>query len=1011
MGRGVGLRGARARAMSSSPSQCPLCQAEQYEDQEKLEKGVRDLGELMERVRVASDASKKAAWELVRGSCGRAAGRRDDEDSDIHMEWFIGGNGGEGGEGAAILLEILGVAEGNVDGHESDGSASNNNKKRNVKESEKGARRFGSGLRKLSTTSTSNAALQTNARICELEELVLAAAAVDVTKTLFCRNGNRGTHLGAWLCALRVSSASQSVVDAARLLKLITQLRSMEFIAHDENEVDSATLSFISALDAMAPNFTLEEGHVVASLIDALEELARVELRRLADITQSPRKRLGISIALVSACQRLRRAVPCTAQAHNGNTVSMYGFLSDAAKARFGALEAVNTQKTPATTTKGGAAAADGEPKVASLEEIIGTSHTEEERRWHSLRDTVDRLARLVDAELEEEHAIGDEENRKIIDAVGLRPLSIAAGTWAGLIQDRLSQATGVGVRPSSRDDMSKCRPTVAYDTIFLVYKKLIALEHSLTCLIEDDRALGDSDSDGDSDNDDASAPSSGPSHVLMLEKFFSPSLISWADETKKLLEKVVTKIVAESEATMGKTSSERPRGASVVDNVVSVYTSLFDTVDVMSFALRVSATAVRVVEEVSVACVHHHAVLSTSVVTQINHAQQEYITSATVGITPMRKKSVNILRKVIAKTQGLVGSAPDTQRRRYAAQCAVLLAEMVFHKQKSRELLDAIRSHATTRTSTDNRNAEQLLVRESLGARFRELFSELDSLYGDVLNSFCTSILIINKNGPACVGAGGNRSSTSNSGDSGGGANGNGNGGGFVKSIMNNELESVKGVERKLYKAIKAIRPPPNEQQQGFGSLRRSQQSVDDAVEQGADCLRLVVSRLNAAFATMPATNADTDADMATTRKALKQAGIATTRAVLGLVLSRLATAIGDAATTTASTAHSVEDEPEGEDGVEHDEEARRTSGPFRMGRRWSSTSSSGTESNGSGSISGVGSGTNARKLEVATSTLNELEKLVHAFAESISIHDLHTPPEVEAVRLALKAAATPTA
>ena len=993
-------------AMALAWCRCVVCKLRQ-EDGDELAGAVYELEETMERVHAASEESKRAAMELVQAKCDDGG-----RESDVDVAWFrISTHDADGGGGAAALAEALELS---MDGTNRGGAL----KGREENGEKPTTRRFGvstsrGGTRKSSASSISS---KTNVRICELEDLIFAAATIDVATGLFCNTAQRETHLGAWLSALRVCNTSQSLVAATRLLTLISRLRTAMTTrcdtCHDENEVNAATSQFVETLISMAARLTLEESYVACALIEALEEHARVELRRLADGAESRRTRPGIAIALVHMCQQYRRVAPVKAQTKSDTSVvSVYSFLADAAKARFEALEDNSTDGAATTNTECGADEADGGPKVASLEDIVGGMHPDE-RRWRSLRGTIDRLSMLIDAEMDDEHAVADDENAKIIDAVGLRPLSIAAGVWVGMIQSRLREATG-NMSRSSNGNAIPHKQAATYDTIFAVYGKLIGLERTLANLIEDDRALGDSDSDNDSDEDDDNENTSGANggheraaaDVLMLESHFSHSLESWAVETKSLLENVVTKIVDRDSCSA---NSTRFKNISVVDDVVSVYTSLFDIVDVMGFALRVSSTARRVVEEVTVGAILHHAELSTSAVTQLNGAQQEYVTSATVGITPMRKKSVNILRKVIAKTQGIGSASSNSQQIwwRYAAQCAVKLAEMVFHRHKSRELLDAICARASDASPlfchTGAQNGTDGAT--PLGAGFRNLFDELNSLYDDVLNSFTTSILVVNKNGTgAPVGNSGDTNSGGTIGSTGA------NGSGLVKNIMNNEVESVKGVERKMYKAIKAIRPQPlNESHQGFGGARRSQQSVDDALEQCAECLRIVAARLKAVFSTPPSssssssTNANEDADMTTTQKAMKQSGVAITRDVLEQILARLATALGDAA--LATTTASVDEETD--DKTDHEEELKRAQGHFRM-RRWSSTSSA---SSGSGGSVGGGAGcspVNARKIEVATSTLDQLEKVVYLFAESLSIYDLQTPTEMDSVRIALRTAA----
>lgn len=977
---------------------CPLCLRVKVKDgdsdeEEQLQaiidagkrRAVTRVEEMLERVYKASAQSRRAACERVRMACKRAedAGR---------VAWIVTSDGSRrgssgGGEVSAVLASALGLDDAGNVGREAADIEKNSRSRFARRASAQSRRNEGEGDRGVDASS----AIAHDMRVCELEELIVAAAVKDTTRHLFClRDGRDESHLRAWIAALEATSALQSLVSVAQFLTLVVQLRAAGFrVVRDDHAADEATCTFAETLLAMTERLTADERHFAFAFFDVLEELARRELRQLACVESATggdggRKtnRVGIALKRIVACERFRRSASGSSSSESAAGVSkmpeiagvaMYTILADAARARFEALENQNARVECGTFDNSGRctrSGADGEPReeeeegedgrarITSLEDVVGPQPCEQ--RWRSLRATAELLSRLIDAEVEEERGTLEHDKARIIDIVGMRPLSIAAGTWADIIQERLRDARGGSDTPS----------TSSYNVVFSVYKVLIGLERQLATLIEDDRALGDSGSDGDSDSGDETHVCVDTANVLMLEKHFAQILVSWGHETKGILSKVVARVLTED---------EHGRRAGIVDGVVSVYTSLFDTVDLMGCFLRVSATAACVMEDVVTTCILEHARRSTTDVTQLNEAQQQYVTSATVGLTPMRKKSATILRRVIAKAQAGGGSTPTSDfRSRHEAICAIKLAEVVFHRRKSGELLEAIRTHAAHGA---RRGAQASSGGKSFGALFAELFAELDSLYRDVLHAYTTSLLIVSKNGT-----------------SDGVGNTDAAGNGFVKSIMKNEVENMKGIERKIYKAIKAVRAPT---EPGFSNIRRNQQqSVDEAVDQCAECLRILASRLQCAFAT-PVPHTDVDTNTATTRRALVQAGPAATRAVLMCIQSRVATAVGDAASAFVPCANATDDGLDDAASPHADEPTG-----FRV-RRWSSASSSnsGGGSSSHGNRSGSGP-VNTSQLDVATSTLDQLEKVVHLFAESIAIVDLETPKEVNDVRTALTAA-----
>ena len=393
---------------------------------------------------------------------------------------------------------------------------------------------------------------------------------------------------------------------------------------------------------------------------------------------------------------------------------------------------------------------------------------------------------------------------------------------------------------------------------------------------------------------------------------------------------------------------------------------------DVVSYALRSSAAAVAHACAVVASSAQRHAQLVAAEVIASNAEHLEYVRSTTVGLAPARRKSVNVIRSLVHGKQaaGDAGAVPpgsaayssphrQSAQQRRACACAVRLAEIRWHMERSR----ALRHEIATRTL----EAHRALVHDA----FASLMVCLDELYGETMDAFVTAVLIIDKGAPPAPAPAPASASAAPAGG--------------MKAMIppRSEVESLKGVERRLFKAIRAIRLPPGEGTVvgSIGAGRRSQQSVDDAVEVCAECIGIVNGRLTAIFAgAADADRAGEDHGAATFRSALRHIGDDALQGFLTRMLVRIAGAIVDAATSDGPN-----EEDADADGAAPESAAggRRS---FSLRRR--------------GSSSGVV--VNTGRIEVASSTLDEFEKLVRTFAA-----DDAPVREVDELRGALVAAA----
>jgi len=398
------------------------------------------------------------------------------------------------------------------------------------------------------------------------------------------------------------------------------------------------------------------------------------------------------------------------------------------------------------------------------------------------------------------------------------------------------------------------------------------------------------------------------------------------------------------------------------IAQVVHLYTFLFDTIDTIAYALPFSTAALAHACSVVASSAQRHAQLTSSEVIALNAQHRDYVTSSTVGLAPARKKSVNVIRNMIINSKSASNGNPSTsgqaahvshgcgyvtsqqqscRQRRHACTCAVKLAEIIWHQERSR----ALRLSIESRTGDESH-------RQLVAEAFASLKDCLDELREETMNAFVTAVLIIDKGRPSTAAA----------------ANPGTTAGVVMSMIPSNEVEGLKGVERRLFKAIKSIRLPPGDGVVGSIGIggRRCQQSVDDAVEECAECIKIVSNRLDEIFSALSAGaptafsgESGIDFTEATFRSSLKHIGDGTFDAFLRCLLSRVATAIVDAATSDSHC----------DDAAERADETEANSG-----RRSSSVRRRGS--------SGV---INAGKIDVAMSTLNEFEKLLRSLKPEV--------------------------